>query len=304
MSDYRSIPLGALPSPKDYRDWRLSRIAPVKQVWPDSWTLPFHPPVRCQGPIGACVAFSLSRALEYFEWRERGKTDGISKGYIYAKRADTDHQGEGMYPRQALENIRKWGSCHEADFPLVADYPTLKAKLTRELDVAAEPHVITGYAAVQTESEFKSALSYLGPVSITIPVYDSFYEGGDLPLPDTAREKLWGYHQVTVEGWRGPRWVCANSWGEDWGDKGWFTIPFNYPIVEAWSVTDDLLLPEKRIVLTVGSNVLLDNGFEYQMDVEPMVERERIFLPVRFVAEHLGAKVEWVQDKQQVIITM
>ena len=38
-------------------------------------------------------------------------------------------------------------------------------------------------------------------------------------------------------------------------------------------------------------------------DVAPIIENSRTMLPARFVAENLGAKVEWIEKDQKVIIT-
>ena len=303
--DYRDIPLGLIPSRHDRRDWHISRIAPVKTAWPDEWTMPFLSPVHNQGASSMCMAFSNRLAIEFFEWRERGRYEPASAGYNYAKRADTDHQGEGMEPRQALASLLKWGMCHESDFDWTGEYLYLKARLTPAMDVAAAPHRITAYASVQTPDEVKSALVWNGPVIIGIAVYDSFYAGGHLPLPDTAKETLRGYHAMVIVGWtRDNRWLVQNSWGPDWGPlKGYCTIPFDYPILEMWSVTDGQVLPEKQIILTIGSNKLTDNGFEFEMDVAPLIKDGRTFVPVRFVSEHLGATVDWKPETQQVIIT-
>jgi hypothetical protein len=39
---------------------------------------------------------------------------------------------------------------------------------------------------------------------------------------------LAGYHAVCVVGYSEPEqaWICKNSWGDDWGDSGWFKIGY------------------------------------------------------------------------------
>ena len=41
----------------------------------------------------------------------------------------------------------------------------------------------------------------------------------------------------------------------------------------------------------------------YEEVIAAFVENGRTYLPLRFVSETLGAKVEWKADEQQVIIT-
>lgn len=47
------------------------------------------------------------------------------------------------------------------------------------------------------------------------------------------------------------------------------------------------------IVLTIGSTALTVNGAPSTLDVPAQIENGRTFVPVRFVSEVLGAKVEW-----------
>lgn len=67
-----------------------------------------------------------------------------------------------------------------------------------------------------------------GPVEIAYFVYDDFsaYKGGVYKKHKDAKNP--GGHSVKLLGWGvengEPYWLCANSWGPDWGDKGFFKI--------------------------------------------------------------------------------
>lgn len=51
-----------------------------------------------------------------------------------------------------------------------------------------------------------------------------------VPMPDLNNEKLRGNHAVILVGYDGERNVfkLQNSWGSDWGDHGYFTLPYDY----------------------------------------------------------------------------
>jgi hypothetical protein len=49
----------------------------------------------------------------------------------------------------------------------------------------------------------------------------------------------------------------------------------------------------KQIKLTIGSDVILVNGSPLKMDVAPFIKNGRTFVPLRFVSEALGAKVDY-----------
>ena len=57
------------------------------------------------------------------------------------------------------------------------------------------------------------------------------------------------------------------------------------------------------IVLTIDSKTAYVNGKAVQMDVAPFIENSRTYTPSRFVAEALGAKVDWNEETRKVFIT-
>lgn len=47
------------------------------------------------------------------------------------------------------------------------------------------------------------------------------------------------------------------------------------------------------IILTIGSTTALVDGREAQLDVAPQIVDDRAMVPARFVAEHMGHRVDW-----------
>lgn len=60
---------------------------------------------------------------------------------------------------------------------------------------------------------------------------------------------------------------------------------------------------DKVIFMTIGSNTAFVNTTEYTMDTEPIIIDGRTMLPIRFVAENLGFKVEWDESTQTITVT-
>jgi len=56
------------------------------------------------------------------------------------------------------------------------------------------------------------------------------------------------------------------------------------------------------IILPIGSRSPTVNGVTVQLDVPGTIVNGRTLVPVRFIAESLGASVEWVQDTRTVVI--
>jgi len=83
-------------------------------------------------------------------------------------------------------------------------------------------------------------------------------------------------------------------------------------ILYAMKVNDSSSIPVPTITPTrvqiildfpVQSSFFYKNGQKIQMDTTPTIMENRTFLPIRYVAESLGAQVEWNQEEQKVTIT-
>lgn len=80
----------------------------------------------------------------------------------------------------------------------------------------------------------KACLAEGFPFVFGFTVYESF-EGekiessGRLELPG-AEEKCTGGHAVLAVGYndKSRRFLVRNSWGDDWGLKGYFSMPYDY----------------------------------------------------------------------------
>lgn len=57
-----------------------------------------------------------------------------------------------------------------------------------------------------------------------------------------------------------------------------------------------------EISLTLGSNNAIVNGKTIQTDVAPILKKDRIFMPVRFIGENAGLDVSWDENIQTVIM--
>ena len=100
---------------------------------------------------------------------------------------------------------------------------------------------------------------------------------------------------------------------EDCIFAGWFvdeelTTPFdfsskianNFTLYAKWDIKDKT---KEQIIFTIGKTEALVFGEEKQNDVVPIIKNDKAFLPARFVAENLGAVVEWDNDTRTVTIT-
>lgn len=73
-----------------------------------------------------------------------------------------------------------------------------------------------------------------------------------------------------------------------------------------WNGADQSVVAEKgdlSVKLQIGSTTAFKNGMQVELDVPPILFNDRTLVPVRFVSEALGAKVDWDGAEQKVIIT-
>lgn len=58
------------------------------------------------------------------------------------------------------------------------------------------------------------------------------------------------------------------------------------------------------IILTIGSKKALVNNVVLDLDVAPLIESDRTFVPLRFIAESFGAKLEWNASEKRIDIVL
>lgn len=304
---YKNFALGAIPSPHDPRDYTIDKfeVASLSSL-PSEYIIPYVPEIYDQGQYAQCVAFALAGIKESQEWKERGVKKRYSHSFIYANREITDHQGEGMIPRQALKRLVKFGCCEYDDFPVLNTYPVCKAQFEQKINQLlplALPQKVYAYVRLRTIEEIKQFLyTFQTPVAIGINVYESFLNTGNNGIVSPPSGTNYGGHMMIIVGWRiianTLYFIILNSWGKKWGDNGLCYMNFNeYKFSECWGVVDQK--PEQEInkateiLLTIGNNKIIVDNKVIEMDTAPFYKDGRTFVPVRFVAEALGYKVKW-----------
>jgi len=57
------------------------------------------------------------------------------------------------------------------------------------------------------------------------------------------------------------------------------------------------------INMWVGKNEITVNGIKREIDVAPVIQNGRTYVPIRFSAENLNAKVDWINSTREAVIT-
>ena len=191
-------------------------------------------PIENQGSLGSCTGQAIAGAIELLNKRG-GKPNDVSRLFIYYYERlllGTVNYDSGAYIRDGIKVTNKYGASLESRWPY--DIRKYKQEPIVEAKTDALNRKVTRYERVADFNGCIDALSNGYPVIMGFYVYDSFMsknvaKTGIMPYPNTKRERLLGGHAVLLVGYNRTKkvFIARNSWGTNWGDKGYFYMPFD-----------------------------------------------------------------------------
>ncbi|KAL6851524.1 hypothetical protein ACP4OV_020457 [Aristida adscensionis] len=213
------LPTDGLPADFDWRDH--GAVGPVKD----------------QGSCGSCWSFSTSGALEGAHYLATGKLEVLSEQQM----VDCDHECDPSDSRScdagcngglmttAFSYLMKAGGLEsEKDYP----YTGMGGKCT--FDKSKIVAQVNNFSVVSVdEDQIAANLVKHGPLAIGInAVFMQTYIGG-VSCPYICGKNL--DHGVLLVGYGSagyapirfkekPYWIIKNSWGENWGENGYYKI--------------------------------------------------------------------------------
>ena len=230
------------PDKLDTRDYKY-QIIPM--LTPNIVDLRRHcSPIENQGNLGSCTGQAIAGAIELLNKRN-GKYKDISRLFIYYYERlilGTINYDSGAYIRDGIKATNHYGASLESLWP--HDIRKFRQQPVVEARNDALTRKVTRYERINNINECFNALSNGYPIIMGFKVYSSFMSGnvtktGNMPYPNTRREKLLGGHAVLLVGYDKTRkvFIARNSWGAGWGDRGYFYMPFN--VVTNTSMSSD-----------------------------------------------------------------
>ena len=194
----------------------------------------FCSPIENQGSLGSCTGQAIAGAIELLNKRNRKPTD-VSRLFIYYYERlllGTVNYDSGAYIRDGIKATNHYGASLESYWPY--DIRKFRQEPISEAKTDALNRKVTRYERVNDFNGCVDALSNGYPVIMGFRVYDSFMsknvaKTGIMTYPNTKRERLLGGHAVLLVGYdkRKKVFIARNSWGTNWGDKGYFYMPFD-----------------------------------------------------------------------------
>lgn len=240
--------LGCIPSPPDTRDRTAPRATQRSRPLPERLDLrQVLQPVRNQGARGTCTGFALASGVG--GWGQNtlpspGKAAPDQEilspedAYFQAREL-APVSGEGSHPRACLKAWQRRGLLTEAIAPYRSDNSYIPPS-GPGVDLVGDRarNRIASYSRVGlTLGSLAEAIADHGPLLVTVEVDAAFYEapGGEVGPRRGDRD---GWHSVAAVGYdlATLRLLIRNSWGEDWGDRGYAWLPIGFGLGEAWAV--------------------------------------------------------------------
>ncbi len=213
-----------------------SAIRPTPPKLPQNIDLrPACPPVEDQGQLGSCSANALAGDLEFLELKDKLPLVDLSRLFIYYDERVVEHtvnSDSGAMLRDGIKTLAKQGVCTEKTWPYIISEFTQKPSPTSYEE--ALQHQITSYHRILTTDDMRTCLAEGFPFVFGFSVYESFEspqvaKTGVVPMPQKGEQQKGG-HAVVGVGYDDSqqRFIVRNSWGPNWGMKGYFAIPYAY----------------------------------------------------------------------------
>lgn len=190
-------------------------------------------PIEDQGNLGSCTGNAVAGAIELLNKRS-GRTLDASRLFIYYYERlleGTVNYDSGAYIRDGIRATNRYGAPLESLWPY-----TISKFRTQPNQAAINDAAKRRVTLYERAADFNACIDALNngfPVIVGFDVYSSFEtpsvaRTGMMPYPNTSRESLLGGHAVLLVGYNNAtqRFIVRNSWGTNWGDRGYFYMPY------------------------------------------------------------------------------
>jgi hypothetical protein len=285
--------LDAVPDRIDIRDWFYR---PSLAQLPDQIvSIDRVPLILDQGTEGACTGFALAAVINFLAANRTGanlkKNVSASPRMLYemARRYD-EWPGEdydGSSARGAMIGWTRHGVCLRDTWP---DHQKGPEHLTP--DVAGEARRLPGGAFYRVSHreirDMHAALAEVGILYMTLMVHDGWFEPSSkmrpIDLPGTGKKqqiklpviqrsgRADSGHAVAIVGYTAEGFIIQNSWGADWGERGFALLPYEDYMLHATDVWVAQVGVPVTINLWEGGNADTTAGVQRASPAVPLAD--------------------------------
>lgn len=227
----------------DSRDYKLKYNNKIPlPTWIDLRSNASCPDVLNQGNLNTSTVNAVSNAIRFWLRKENKKEYQPSRLYMYyyARQIENDN---GVRLRDIMKAIKKFGICSESKWP----YDESKINDKPDDDIIKEYSLNFKYYSIKNKiKDLKQALSFGYPIVFMMSVFENFVNEkvkttGIVSLPK-KRKNPKEFISVCMYGFRdsSDMFICMNSVGKEWGERGFFYLPFKYVekyCYDFWAIT-------------------------------------------------------------------
>jgi C1A family cysteine protease len=197
---------------------------------------PYMTTVENQSQLSSCVANSMAGAYEYLAKRANGDSGDVSRLFIYynARAYEGSKEDAGCMIVSAIQVLQEHGACSEATWA----YDEAQVNVQPHDDAYEEARNFLVEEAQEIENDLtamKHCLAEGFPFAFGLKLFQSFDKAekrGLVPNPDDSEQgrQEHGWHAMLCVGYsdQSQAFIVRNSWGEEWGEKGYCYIPYSY----------------------------------------------------------------------------
>lgn len=232
---------GWIPDLPDARDHLYSAPVVALQALPKKVDLRGKCPkeIYDQAQLGSCTANAIACAIEFDLMKEKATVFTPSRLFIYYNERSMEHSvsiDSGAQIRDGVKSVNKLGAPPETLWKYSDQNPgPFQEKPPATVYAEAAKHKVTAYQRVaRSLTQMKGCLASGYPFVFGFTVYDSFEsqevaQTGEVHMPEPS-ESVLGGHAVLAVGYDDAvqRFIVRNSWGNQWGQHGYFTMPYAY----------------------------------------------------------------------------
>jgi cathepsin B len=185
--------------------------------------------IRDQQQCGSCWAFAASEAFsDRICIATGGKVNVVISPQDLVSCDKSNFACDGGYLDKAWQYLQRTGATVDTCEPYVSGGGSVPACPSKCKDGSSiKKYKCQNVLEAQGPAQIKSLISASGPVETGFTVYSDFFNYKSGVYHHTSGG-VQGGHAVKIIGWgvEGSTnyWICANSWGGSWGEKGFFRI--------------------------------------------------------------------------------
>lgn len=173
-------------------------------------------PIRDQESTATCSAFALAGLIEHSLLNAGHNNLELAVGWMHSC------IGGEILSNSVHIDLLATGLLGRKIPSVSNDYPNWEATDCEREGKFWFPQLEEGESA----NDIKIMLAHGQPIATGMVFTGNFeHWKTDLPYEPTVGEEYWE-HAILVVGFDETCWICRNSYGVGWGDKGYFRVPF------------------------------------------------------------------------------